>query len=147
MKRISKEAELSIKALGAAMFMATVCLYMIIGFIIALVSEEHFYYHISFALLIQGMIASMLASATWILCFGSGKTLRFFARFFLSIVSLVVIFVIFALIPVINSTEWYILWLISGLISALAFGTAIAVLSEKHLKRAGVRSTLLWELK
>jgi len=146
MKKITKEMELSIKALGAAMFMGTVCLHIAIVALFAFISGDNFYYHISFAFLIQGMIASMLASATWALCFGSTKSWRFLAKYLLTTIILVALFAITMLIPAINSTEGHFIWIVSGLISTFAFGTAVAVLSDKHFKKTGSRSVLLWEL-
>jgi len=138
--------ELSIKALWAAIFMATIFIYLVVGFIMRLLNVENFYHHISFAFLIQGLIMSMIGSATWILSFGHNKKSGFLVRYLLPLVILIISFGISMLIPAINSTEWYLLWLASGLLSSLSFGTAIAVLSEKHLKKTGKRSVLLWEL-
>ena len=146
LKKISKETELSCKALGAAMFMAAVCLYMAIGAVFASVSGEDFYYHISFVFLIHGMIVSMLSSVLWVLCFGLVKPWGFFCRYLIALIILTALFGLSILMPVINSTEEHFLWIISSLISTLAFGTAIAVLSEKRLRKTGVRSVLLWEL-
>jgi len=146
MKKISKETELSIKALWAAIFMATVCLYIAIGLILPLLNIENFYHHISFALLIQGLIISMLSSATWVLSFGHNKALGFLPRYLLAVIVLAASVGISMLIPFINSTEGYLFWLASGAFTSLAFGTGIAVLSEKYLKKNGARSTLLWEI-
>ena len=146
MKKISKELELSIKALGSAMFMATVCLYLAIGAVLYFVRDANFYYHISFAFLIQGLVVSMAASVTWMMCFESAKSLSFIARYVLALMLLTALFGVSILLPVINSTAGHLLWLLSGFVATFAFGTAIAVLSEKRLKKTGSRSVLLWEL-
>jgi len=143
MKKMSKEMELSCKALGAAIFMGIVCLYMAIG---ALLGGDHFHYHVSFAFLMQGIAVSMLSSAMWVLCFGSANLWRFFTRYLLILVILAVLFAMSMLIPAINAIEGHFIWIISGIISTLAFGTAVAVLSNKRFKKTGTRSTLLWEI-
>ena len=142
-----KDMELSGKALGAAMFMASAVLYMVIGTLFTVISGNDFYYHISFAFLIQGMIVSMVSSLMWVVCFGLIKSWNFFARYLLLVAVMVALSGISMLIPVINSTSGYFVWIISGFISMFAFGTAVAVLSEKQLKKTGARSVLLWELK
>ena len=142
----NKDIELSCKALGAAMFMLTVVLYMVIGTLYARISGEDFNYHVSFAFLIQGMIVSMLSSLIWIVCFGFIKSWRFFTRYLLLFIVIVAFFVVSILIPIINSAEGYGIWIISGVISTFVFTTAVAVLSEKQRKKTGARSVLLWEL-
>ena len=146
MKKMSKQMELSFKALGAAMFMGTVFLHMAIGALFGFISEENFYYNVSFALLIQGMAVSMLASAAWVLCFGCAKPWGFVPRYLLALVVLAALFAISIYIPVINSTENYFTWVVSGVVSTLAFGSAVAMLSNKRFRKTGSRSTLLWEL-
>jgi len=146
MKKLNKELELSIKALGAAMFMATVCLYLAIGAVLYFIGYDNFYFHVSFALLVQGLIVSMVASATWMVCFESAKPQSFGARYAIAFIILAILFGVSIMLPIINSTTGYLFWLIGGFVSTFAFGTAIAVLSEKHLKKTGKRSVLLWEL-
>lgn len=146
MKKVSKEIELSAKALGSAMFMATVCLYIAICAVFTLLGNGYFYFHISFTLLIQGLIASMAASVVWVIYFGVIKKWGFFKRYASASVISTCLFVISMLLPIINSSHGYMAWLISGLFSTLAFGTAIAVLSEKRFRRTNKRSSLLWEL-
>lgn len=147
MKKMNKEMELSYKALSAAMFMGTVCLYMAIGAVFALVSGEGFNYHVSFAFLIQGVVVSTLASIVCVLCFGSAKSWSFVTRYLLTLLILSALFILSMLIPVIGSTKGHFMWVISGAASILAFGTAVAVLSNQHFKKTGTRSVLLWELK
>ena len=145
-KPIGKETELSIKALWASMFMATICIYIIAGFILRLFDVEDFSHYISFAFLIQGLVISMIGSAAWTLSFGHNKNWRFVARYLLSLAIMAASFAVSMLIPVINAAQWHLLWLICGLFSTIAFGTGIAVFSEKHLKKTGKRSALLWEV-
>ena len=147
MNIINKEMEVSCQALGAAMFMATACLYMAIGVLFAFVNQESFYYHVSFAFLIQSVAVSMSASTVWVLCFGFIKAWGFITRYFLALLILVILFGISMLIPAINSLDGSLLWIISGLISTIAFGTGLAILSEKHLRQTGIRSVLIWEIK
>jgi len=142
-----KDMELSFKALGAGMFMGTAVLYMAIGGLFAMISEGDFYYHVSFAYLIQGMIVSMASSIMWMVCFGLIKSWQFLARYLLLFITIVTLSGGSMLIPFINSTDGHFVWIISNLISTLAFGTAVAILSEKQLKKTGARSVLLWELK
>jgi len=146
MTKICKKVELSFKALGSAIFMGTVCLYMAIGALLALVSGEAFYYNVPFTFLMQGMGMSMLAAPAWVLCFGSGKPLSFSARYLLVLIILAVLTAVSMSIPAINSTDGHFVWVISGIISTLAFGTTVAVLSNKHFRNTGARCTLLWEL-
>ena len=141
-----KEMELSGKALGAAMFMATAVIYMAIGAIFAVINREGFNYQISFTFLIQGMIMSMASSLMWVVCFGVIKSWKFFARYSILLLFILALAGASILIPVINSTDGYLIWIISTFISALAFGTSVAVLSEKQHKKTGARSVLLWEL-
>lgn len=146
MKKMHKELELSIKALGAAMFMATVCLYLAVGAVFFLIDRENFHYHISFAFLIQGLIASFAASVAWMVCVGQIKKMGFVARYAISAVITLVLFGLSALIPIIHSTQGFWLWLVSGVVATVAFGTGIAVTSEGKLKKTGKRTVLLWEL-
>jgi len=141
-----KKIELSCKALGAGMFMGTVCLYMAIGAVFAFVSGESFYYHISFAFLIQGMAVSMIVSAMWVLCFSLAKPWSFLARYLLALIIMAALYTISMLIPVINGTEGHFMWIVSGIISTFAFGTTVAVSSNMLFKKTGSRSALLWEM-
>jgi|GEM_PF-1283601 len=146
MKSKHKELEMSIKALGAAMFMATVCLYLLVGGVAFLLGREEFQFHVPFAFLIQGLIASMAASAAWMLCVGNIKKMGFAAKYLMVMAITLALFGMSALIPAIRSTDGVWLWLASGLVATVAFGTAIAATSEKRLKKTGTRSVLLWEL-
>ena len=146
MKKISKKIELSCKALGAAMFMGTVCLYMALGALFVFVSDAGFYYNISFAFLIQGILVSMIASAVWVLCFSSVKARGFFARYVPAFIGLAALFAASMLIPAIRGTEGYVLWIASGFLSTFAFGTAVAVSGNRYFKKTGTRSALLWEI-
>ena len=140
-----KDMELSCKALGAAMFLGIICAYIAIGAAFAFVSGTDFYYHVSFAFLIQGIAVSMIASAAWVLCFSLAKSWSFLTRYLLVLTISAALFATSMLIPAINATEGLI-WLISGIISTFSFGTGVAILSSKHFKNTGARSTLLWEL-
>jgi len=141
-----KKMELSCKALGAAMFMGTVCLYMAIGALFTFVSSEAFYYHISFTFLLQGIVVSLAASAVWVLCFSLTKAWGFSIRYLLALITLAALFAVSMLIPAINVVEGHFIWVISGVISTLAFGTAVAVSSNIHFRKTGSRSVLLWEI-
>jgi len=146
MKIISKETELTIKALGAAMFMATVCLYMAVGFVLSHAVLDDFVFTLHFALLIQGILASLLASAGWVICIGLTKTGSFLVRYLLAVVLNLGVFAITLLIPGINLIEWYMLWLACGVFSTIAFGTGVAALSHRQLKKYGRETVLLWQL-
>jgi len=141
-----KKMELSCKALGAAMFMFTVCLYMAIGTVLALVSGNAFYYHISFAFLIQGIAMSLIASSAFVLPFSLSKSWGFLMRYLIALAVLAALFIISMLIPAISAVEGYFVWAISGVISAFVFGTAVAVSSNMHFRKTGSRSALLWEI-
>jgi len=142
-----KEMELSGKALGAAMFMATAVIYMAIGAIFAVLNREGFNYQLPFAFLIQSMIVSLVSSLMWVVCFGVIKSWKFFARYSMLLLFILALAGVSMLIPVVNAIEGHFIWIISGLISTFAFGTAVAVMSEKQLKKTGARSVLIWELK
>jgi len=143
---MAKKIELSCKALGAGMFMGTVCAYLAIGAVLTFISSGGFYYHVTFPLLIQGIVVSMAASALWVLCFTHAKGWGFATRYMVAFVPLAVLFVISVFLPVINGAEGHILWVASGVFSTLAFGTTVAVASNKHYKNTGSRSALLWEI-
>jgi len=145
MTKISKKLELSCKALGAGMFMLNVILYMAIGAISAFIGQEH-YYHVSFAFLIQGAAVSMIASTAWVLLFSFNKSWGFFTRYLLALIVLAASFAVSILIPAISMTEGYLLWIVSGIISTLTFGTAVAVSSNRLFGKTGSRSALLWEI-
>ena len=147
MKKIYKDMELSSKALGAAIFMATVCLYMGIGAINARISGVDFNYYIPFAFLIHGVIISLMVSGAWILCFGMIKAKGFVFRYLLTLIIMLVLYGITFLFPVIISKESSFIWVISSFVSALLFLTGVSALNEMQLKKTGVRSVLLWELK
>jgi hypothetical protein len=142
----AKDMELSLKVLGAGMFMGTVVIYMVIGALFTMTGREGFNYQVPFALLIQGMVLSMATSIMWVVCFGVMKSQKFFARYSTLLIFIMVLSGVSMLIPIINSTDGHFIWIISGLVSTLAFGTAVAVLSEKQLKKVGARSVLIWEL-
>jgi len=141
-----KNIETSCKALGAAMFMFTVCLYMAIGALFALVSDEAFYYHIAFAFIIQGIIVSLVASTVWMLCFLVTKSWGFITRYLLALGIWAVLFVISMLVPIISVIEGHLIWVICSAVSTLIFGTAVAVASNMHFRKTGTRSVLLWEI-
>ena len=146
MTKICKKQELSYKALGAAMFMGAICLHMAIGVLFARVNGRGFYYHVPFALLVHGIVASMAVSAAFSLCISLAKSWGFVARYLLALLVLVALLAISILIPVINRVDGYHIWLISVAISTFAFGTAIAVYSNMHFKNTGLRSALIWEI-
>jgi len=142
-----KDMELSAKALGAAIFMATACLYMGIGALYASANNGDFYYHVSFAFLIHGVAVSLLTSGAWVVCFGLINSWNFFCRYLLNLTILIIVFGISKIIPVISSQNGHFLWIISGFISTFFFTTGVSVLCEKYLKKTGERSVLLWEIK
>jgi len=146
MTKISKKVELSCKALGAGMFMGIVCLYMALGALSAFVRSEDFYFHVSFAFLIQGMVVSMAASVIWALCFSLNKSWGFFTRYLLVLIALAILFLLSVLFPAIRMTEGYYIWIISGIISTFAFGSAVAVSSSRLFAKTGTRTTLIWEV-
>jgi len=146
MTKICKKLELSCKALGAAMFMGAICLYMAIGALFTFVSGGGFYYHVPFVLLAQGIVVSMMASAMWAVCMSLAKSWGFFTRYLLVLVVLAALFVISMLIPVINGVDGHLIWIISVAVSTFAFGTAVAVYSNMHFRKTGTISALIWEI-
>ena len=142
----AKDMELSFKALGAGMFMGTAVIYMAIGALFAIIGRDGFNYQVSFVFLIQGMILSMASSIMWVVCFGVIKSLKFFARYSILFIFILALSGVSMLIPVVNSVTGHFIWIMSGLVSTLVFCTAVAVLSEKQLKKTGARSVLIWEL-
>ena len=141
-----KKIETSSKSLAAAMFMATVCLYMLIGAVISSRMYDVFYYHIPFSLLIQGVVLSLAASAVWMASFAHSKKWGFFARYLLAFTILALLFGASVLIPAINSETGHLRWLLSSFIATLGMGTALAIKNEKYFKSTGNRSVLIWEL-
>ena len=146
MKKVSKHMEISCQSLGAAMFMATVCVYMAAGIIIGWISEKGFQYHTPFVFLLQGVVVSMIASIVWTLFFGLIKSWNFPAKYFSAMAVVAAMLGISMLIPVIKSQPGYFIWIISCFISTIGFGTLLAVFSETYLKKTGERSVLVWEI-
>jgi len=146
MKKISKHMEISCQSLGAAMFMAAVCVYMAAGIIIGWASEEGFRYHIPFVFLLQGVVLSMTASIVWTLFFGLIKSWKLPAKYFSAMAVVAALLGISMLIPAINSKPGHFIWIISCFISTIGFGTLLAVFSEAYLKKTGERSVLVWEI-
>ena len=141
MKKMSKEMDTSCKALGAAMFMANVLIFMGVGAAYAFISGSSFYYHIPFAFLIQGLIMAMTASAAWVIFFKVGKQ-GFLGRYLSALAVSLALSGISLLIPAINTVTGHFLWIASGLFSILAFGTSVAALNEKEFRATGERR--LW---
>ena len=146
MQKVSKHMEISCQSLGAAMFMAAVCVYMVAGIIFGWVSEEGFHYHAPFAFLFQGVVVSMTASIVWTLCFGLIKSWNFLAKYFFAMAVVAALLGMSMLIPAINSQPGNFIWIISCFISTIGFGTLLALFSETHLKKTGERSVLVWEI-
>jgi hypothetical protein len=146
MKKISKYDDLNMKFISCAMFMATVSLYVLVGFIYGRTIGENFYYHVSFPLLIQGVVVSMVISKVWVFIFGLAKSWNFLTRYLLFLAILVVLLGASMLIPFINSIEGYYLWIFCGAFSILAFSTAFSVISAKQFSNTGSRCTIVWEL-
>jgi len=146
MKNVSKHMEVSCQSLGAAMFMAIVCIYMIIGAITVWAGNGAFYYHIQFTLLIQGVIISMSASIIWTLFLGMSSIKSLFAKIFLCSMIIMILLGISVLIPAINKSDGYIFWILSCIISLFGFGILLALYSERYYKKTGVRSVLVWEI-
>ena len=144
--KVSKHTEMSLKSMGAAMFMFTIALYMIAGGLFALSTSEHFYYHVHFVFLIQGMIVSMAASAVFAISFGYVKSWNFLARYSLVTALLAALFGTSMLIFAANAVAGYHLWVLSGFIATFAMGTAFSIVSEKHFRSTGQRSVIIWEL-
>ena len=141
-----KSLELSSKALGAAMFMFTVCLYMAICALYNSFSENSVNMNIPFALLIHGIILSFMCSGVWVLFFGIGEKCGFVSRYLPALVLTSAFCAISMIIPVIKNANGVFFWIISGFVSSFLFGSGVAVLSEIKRKKTGIRSVLLWEL-
>ena len=146
MKKISKSMEVSCQALGAAIFMTTACFYMVAGAIFNWAGSGDFYFHIPLAFLIQGVVISMIASVVWTLLLGVVTSYTFLVRYLLALIVLSALLGVSILIPAINSTTGHFIWIISSFVSIFFFGTALAALSQKHFKKTGVRSVLVWEI-
>ena len=146
MKKKFKDLELSSKALGAAMFMFTVCLFMAICALYNAFNEESVNTNIPFALLIHGIIMSLICSSVWILFFGLGEKCGFVSRYLTALVLTGSLFGISMIVPVIKNADGFFFWIVSGFASSFLFGSGIAVLSEIKRKKTGIRSALLWEL-
>jgi hypothetical protein len=147
MKKIYKDMELSSKALAAAIFMASVCFYMIIGAIIARSSGVDFNYNVSFAFLIHGVIISLFSSGVWAICFGLIKTKGFILRALLTLILILVFYAVSFLLPVINTKEGYMIWIITSFACTFLFIAGVSALSLILESKTGARSVLLWELK
>ncbi|MCL2373601.1 MAG: hypothetical protein FWC78_09420 [Defluviitaleaceae bacterium] len=142
---MNKKVELSCKALGAAVFMGMICIYMGLGVIFWLLGWG-VVSQISFWFLLQGIALAMVASGAWVLSFGAGKNWGFGARYLLAIGVLAAAVGLSVAIPGLRAMDGFYLWLASGTGAALAFGNAVAVLSHRHFKATGLRSSLLWEI-
>ena len=146
MKKKYKNLELSSKALGAAMFMFTVCLFMGICALYNALNEESVNTNIPFALLIHGIILSIMCSGVWVLFFGLGEKCGFVSRYLPALVLTGSLFGISMIIPVIKNADEAFFWIICGFVSTFLFGSGVAVLSEIKRRKTGIRSVLLWEL-
>ena len=146
MKKINKHMEVSCQSLGAVMFMAIVCFYMIIGVIVAWVGSDAFYYHIPFAFLIHGVIISMTASIVWTLILGMSSIKSFIMKVALCITTIILLLVASVFVPIINKSDGYIIWMLSCIISLIGFGILLSFYSEKFYKKTGKRSVLIWEI-
>ena len=146
MKKKYKELELSSKALGAAMFMFTVCIYMAIIAILNARGGENINYHVTFAFLIHGIILSLICSGVWVLFFGLGEKCGFFSRYLPALALTAILYGISMIIPAIKNIDGALFWIVSGFSSSFLFGTSVALLSEKKKRTTGIRSVLLWEL-
>ena len=129
------------------MFMAAVCFYIIICSITPLIGNEDISYHITFALLIHGVIISMSASIVWTLILSIKKIKSAFLRTLLCSIIIVIMLGISIFIPVLNSSNGFIIWILSCIISLFGFGILLAVYSEIYFKKTGIRSVLVWEIK
>ena len=147
MKKIYKDMELSGKALGAAIFMATVCFYMIIGAITARISGGDFNYYIPFALLIHGVIISLCTSGTWVVCFGLIKNKGNLFRVLSTLIIIFFLYGISLLIPVINTIDGFPLWIIINFVFTFVLISGVSALSLILESKTGTRSVLIWELK
>ena len=146
MKNISKHMEVSCQSLGAAMFMAIVCFYMIIRAVITLIGDDVSFYHVPFSLLIQGVIISMSSSIIWTLILGISSIKSLVIKVILCLMFIIILLFVSVLIPVVNKSDGYIIWILSCAISLFGFGILLAFYSEKYYKRTGVRSVLVWEI-
>ena len=139
--------ELSSKALGAAMFMATVCLYMGIEIIKAKTSDADITCYIPFAFLLHGIVFALMTSGAWVLCFGLIKTKNYIITALLTLIILLIITGVSIVLPVINTKAGYLIWIISCFASSFLFITGVTALYIKLEIKTGIRSVLLWELK
>ena len=138
--------EVSCQALGEAIFMATACIYMVAGAIYTWIGNVDFYFNIPLAFLIKGVAIPMIAFIVWTISLGLIASCTFLVRYLLALVVLSALLWVSMLIPIINSTTGYFIWIISSFISIFFFGTVLATLSQKHFRKTGVRSVLVWKI-
>lgn len=133
---------LPLKAFAAMLFAGIIVLYMFSSIIYTIITGEEINYSIPFVFIIQGLVLSVFISLLWGLFFSNiiHKKWRFFTRFILFELSLLVLlavcFFIFLSIPA-NLTK---LWLIAiGAVSL--FVTVLFGIYEMYYKKTGSRYT------
>jgi phosphoglycerol transferase MdoB-like AlkP superfamily enzyme len=127
-----------IKTYAALIFTGLICLYMISGVLYAQLSGAVFSYTIPFVFVLQGLVLSLLISILWSVFISDVliKKLRFFARFLLFGLSLLVLLSLCLLTFLAVPTNWAKLWLI--VIAAVVFGIVIlSCLSEMYYRKTG----------
>ena len=132
MKIISRNTVITWIAMCAAMFMTTVCVYILIGTLISSKIYEVFYYYVPFSFLIHGMVLSMVAASLWLMFFGQKKSLRFLVRFLIVLAILATLYLISTQISVIYSLVGYLRWIWSCYIAILGLGVPFSIMKEKH---------------
>ncbi len=132
MNKINKNIIAIWLAVGAVIFMAAVCVYLLIGTLISSKIYPVFHYYVPFSFLVQGMVMSMAASGMWLLLFGNKKPLPVSVRYLIAIVILLVLYFISVRIPAINSLVGHLRWLWSCCIAVLALGVPFSIVKEKN---------------
>ena len=132
MKIVSKNSVVTWIALGATMFMATVCIYLIIGILISSKIYPVFYYYVPFSFLVQGLVMSMAASGVWLVLFGNKKLMHFMIRFIIAMVIITAFYLISDQIPAINSLVGHLRWIWSCCVAILVLGVPFSIVKEKR---------------
>jgi len=132
MKIVSKNSVVTWIALGATMFMAAVCFYLIIGALISSKIYPVFYYYVPFSFLVHGMVMSMAASGVWLVLFGNKKLMHFMIRFIIAMVIITAFYLISDQIPAINSLVGHLRWIWSCCVAILVLGVPFSIVKEKR---------------
>ena len=129
-----------VKSFTAMIFAGFIILYMIVGFLYAIITSKAFEYVIPFMYAIQAAALSVIISVAWTLIFSDVivKKMRYFKRLMIFTLSLIPVLAISFWI--FNAVGWNTLWLIIGGLIIVGL-IIISILFETYLNMIGRQYT------